>query len=381
VSSEAGHVQITEFSKEVIPMINWQMEDLFCQYGVAMPYFMLDFDFPDYFQRPDWVSGYNFNLDWGPWGYWLVWFNELLGFLFDEAHLPRWQMPDMSEWSWAMFNDYMSELYDNMQRHYVYGQSGTFTKDEVIEGETSGITGWYKWKDGDGYIHVAKKRDAAGEPVVDFEEEKIVGQTSGAYAWTYEDYWQDYTLSRVAGNNVICRHSDYPYTETTYEEAQANYEDDPTWEIETKGDDLYVRWGASQPYIYYTIWVRNTYISFNTTSISEVQTAQIFLDYVTCPGLDSGSPILYIYKHDFGDTLESGDWTGGTLIAQRTFTTADNLQDVTIDIDPADVTPGGYSRYRFAWKRTVDFDYFAEEDLPAQDLLAADYVKLKLSAT
>jgi len=112
---ESGHIQISEFSKETIPQINWMLEDLFCRYGVNMPYFCLDYAFPDYSERPDWVSGYNFNLDWGEWGYWLTWFNNLLGLLFDTAKLPRWQMPDFSPGSWAMFNDYISELYQESE--------------------------------------------------------------------------------------------------------------------------------------------------------------------------------------------------------------------------------------------------------------------------
>lgn len=111
--AEEGHYQITEFSKEAIPAINMMLEDLFCQYGVSMPFFLLEFDFPDYSERPEWATGYSFNLDWGPWGYYLVWFNDLLGLLFDEAGLPRWQMPDFSPASWNMFNSKINELYES----------------------------------------------------------------------------------------------------------------------------------------------------------------------------------------------------------------------------------------------------------------------------
>jgi len=76
-----------------------------------MPYFMLDYAFPDYSERPDWVSGYNFNLDWGEWGYWLPWFNQLINILCDEAGVNKWQLPDLL--SWNMFNSKISELYDN----------------------------------------------------------------------------------------------------------------------------------------------------------------------------------------------------------------------------------------------------------------------------
>lgn len=93
---EAGHVQVTEFTKESIPQINWMLEDLFCKYGISMPYFLLEFDFADYNERQNY----------------LTWFNELLGLLFDEAGLPRWQMPDFSFPSIYMFNNYIFDLYD-----------------------------------------------------------------------------------------------------------------------------------------------------------------------------------------------------------------------------------------------------------------------------
>lgn len=149
--AEEGHIQITEFNKEIIPKINWMMEDLFCQYGVSIPYFLLDFSFPDYSQRPEWVtgyrpewympewyqaewknfwptwfyqglpdqySGYNWNLDWGEWGYYLPWLNELSGLLFDEANLPRETLPDLSPASISLLNDYVNMLYGSVTAEY-----------------------------------------------------------------------------------------------------------------------------------------------------------------------------------------------------------------------------------------------------------------------
>lgn len=159
---EASHIQITEINKETLPYINWMIEDLFCRYGVSMPYFLLDFEFPDYSARPDivkpyepqypeiyksewapmpfpdwqtkpwpeWVpstwpdwlpiTGYGFNMEGD---YFLTWFNELLGLLFDTAGLPRWSMPDYSPESINMLNGQIGTLYESVieeEVQYVY---------------------------------------------------------------------------------------------------------------------------------------------------------------------------------------------------------------------------------------------------------------------
>lgn len=153
MAQEPSHVQLTEISRETIPTLNWMMEDLFCRYGVSIPYFMLDFSFADYSDRPDWItytppdwylpewkamwptypsqlgfpefSGFNFNIKYQPWDYWLVWFNELLGLLFDVAHLPRWQMPDLSPASIDMLNTQISQLYETstFAKRYTWTQN------------------------------------------------------------------------------------------------------------------------------------------------------------------------------------------------------------------------------------------------------------------
>ena len=56
---EAGHIQLTEYSKEVIPKLNYMMEDLFCRYSISIPYYLLDFSFPDYQLDADWPAPYS----------------------------------------------------------------------------------------------------------------------------------------------------------------------------------------------------------------------------------------------------------------------------------------------------------------------------------
>jgi len=347
MATEAGHIQITEFKKEVIPILNYMLEDLFCQYGVHMPYFLLDFDFPDYSQRPDWVSGYNFNLDWGEWGYNLPWFNELLGFIFDEAHLPRWEMPDFSFGSWNFFNEYISILYDNIQTHYVYGQSGTFTKDEVVEGETSGITGYYKWKDSDGYIHIANKQDSTGGSVSDFEDEKVVGADSGAYFYTYEDYW---SLEKI-----YCSPYDAYNTGLTaiYKRGESAVSIEDSWD---KYDAYSVNEGPSSNIPYWGTsynppvdpvwrsWGMEGGLSFDTTD-APLDASAITLNIDIDELVDTfGTPQLKIYSldHAFG----TSDWlTGGV------FVTSENLTETGLHSYPleySDINAGGITWFRFS---------------------------------
>lgn len=138
--AEAGHLFLTEYKKDITPHFNWVMEDLFCRYGRNIPYYILEFDFPDYPSTADWHVPYqpwdmpNFPKlnwpewmwpqlpDWPPFGQWPEWiitsnyqFNmdwnykdpwkwELIGLLQDEADIPREQSENI--------NNIIDDLYD-----------------------------------------------------------------------------------------------------------------------------------------------------------------------------------------------------------------------------------------------------------------------------
>lgn len=284
---EAGHVEIQEFSREVIPQINWMVEDLFCRYDVAMPYFLLDFDFPDYSERPDWVSGYSFNLDWGPWGYWLPWFNELMGLLFDEADLPRWQMPDFSLGSLDMFNSKISELYENVT-----------TEEEIV-------------------------------------------------------------MDNLATDNHIRRTSDYM---STYAAAKSDYEDNPNWLVdEDSCVDMYPMWTVYYSGGKYLVRGDQVYASFDTSAVTTVASAKFQIEIAHANLHEvTESQVLCIYKHDWGDSLTSADWTGGSLIATREISQSDMGTVIEMEISTTDVTTEDYSKYRFTLQKLVDSDYWPE---------------------
>ena len=91
---EAGHIQLTEYSKEVIPKLNYMMEDLFCKYSISIPYYLLDFSFPDYQLDADWPAPYSPE--------WLALYRPSLPpwpeFLW--PNIPDWKLPEMKWPSW-----------------------------------------------------------------------------------------------------------------------------------------------------------------------------------------------------------------------------------------------------------------------------------------
>ena len=86
---EAGHIQLYEYRKTTIPYLNYMFEDLFCRYGVSIPYYLLDFSFPDYQiiaewpapYTPEWLELYRPKLP--PWPE-IPWWD-----------IPDWKLPDM----------------------------------------------------------------------------------------------------------------------------------------------------------------------------------------------------------------------------------------------------------------------------------------------
>jgi hypothetical protein len=287
MATEAGHIQITEFNKETIPKINWMMEDLFCQYGINIPYFMLDFDFPDYLGRPN---------QWGEWGYHLPWFNELLGLLFDTAGLPRWRMPDFSPASWGMFNSQVSQLY------------------EAVLGENE--------------------------------------------------------YSPIGGNYL--RNIRRAASEDTYVDTKDKYENDPGYcQAYPTSYDILLRWtiwNSDQPgSMHYQLGAHQAYSKFDTRNVTSVSTAKLTIpvNEVRLTNVTE-NPIVYIYKYDFGDSLECADWEGGSKIAEREFTSDDDDTDVDIILSSDDVVTSDYTRYRFTMKKIEELDYWPEP-LPRED--------------
>jgi len=191
-------------------------------------------------------------------------------------------------------------------------------------------------------------------------------------------FWRGLGENRVSGDNYIRRRGDA----STYEGAKTDYEDAPDWNVmEVGGYDIFPMWGNEDRYpqtprYYVLAW--QSYLNYDTSSVSTVSLAKlVFTVSRIFRATTAEDPTIYIYKYDY-DTLDSGDWTGGTKIAEREFTDADVGNDVEISLDPSDVTPGDYSKYRIILKRTEDLTYWPEPSSYYQLELNAKPVKLYL---
>ena len=327
---QPSHVQLTEITRETIPMLNWMIEDLFCVYGVNMPFFLLDFSFSDYSDRPDWItytppdwylpewklqwptyptqwafpefSGFNFNVQWGQWDYWLASFNELLGLLFDTAELPRWQMPDLSPASIDMLNTQISALYDD-----------------------------------------------AGFTEISAEDE-------------------DNYLPRIGWGS-------------TYAAAKTDYTDDPTWYAPVNSsNDLITQWYVSytsSPDEYGVIAVQN-FLKFDTSAWSGIFDAKFKISGMTITQAGwTENPILQIYEYNYNEPFGSGDWTGGTKIAEQELTAGSTSAEIIIDSTKVNV--GGDSKYRFILKAITDENFFPTAPNGISDYLWVIATDVKLA--
>jgi len=147
----------------------------------------------------------------------------------------------------------------------------------------------------------------------------------------------------------------------TYAEAKTDYEDDPNY---ASFEQHYLNWYARNVADTFRIEGRQLFNYYDTSDLVYVDSAIIKL-YFNDIDLENTTvdPILRIYKYDYGDAVDEDDYSGGTLIATRTFTTADEDTWVEMSISADDVTVEGTSKYRFALGAMEDLDYFSEPDI------------------
>jgi len=171
--------------------------------------------------------------------------------------------------------------------------------------------------------------------------------------WTSDEI----EFSRLSGDNYILRRGDA----STYEDCKTDYEDNPYWAVLESTSDARPMWGNEDRYPQtprYRIIAWQFYLDYDTSSLSSVATAKLVFSVGQVIRMTTDEyPMVYIYEHDFG-TLDTGDWTGGTKIAEREFTDDDEGTDVEISIDPSHVNPDGHSKFRITLKRIVELDYW-----------------------
>lgn len=162
----------------------------------------------------------------------------------------------------------------------------------------------------------------------------------------------------------------------TYAEAKTDYEDAPTY---ASFEDRHLNWYAKYGADVFGIEGKQLFNYYDTSDIVYVESALIKF-YFSSIVLENTTtnPILRIYKYDYGDAVDEDDYSGGTLIATRTFTTADEGTWVEMAISADDVTVEGESHYRFALGAMEDLDYFPE---PTDGQTIQQYMRLLSSST
>lgn len=471
---EASHIQLLEYKKEVIPYINWMMEDLFCRYGVSIPYFLLEFDFPDYLYKPAFIdtNGYQFGINWGSWGYYLPWFNELLGLAFDVAGLPRWQiepwdMPpfEMSDWkfpTWqippgelpewperkrirlplkppdwtiagtlsarlgieipasielsypdwtvkleleaklglgielpisvkplfpertiqdkisaqlgieapmftepsispqvlAMLNERISALYENA----VEPPDANFTSD-VTSGDipftvvftdtsTNSPTSWL-WDFGDDETSTDQnpehEYDAGGTYTVSLTATNVGGsdtETKTDYIVVY------YEIICEEGDNRLYKDSG-GVSGGTYQDAIDRYENSPRYIVQNLRNTEVFNGSISNPphWNAYNVHFNSVYLTFDTSVLSgktlssATLRVHIYHGYYGCE-ITGLAQSICLFQHSYG-TLDSGDWSGGTLISTTSVDEMTNNAYNEFDIPINLINQSGNTQFRF----------------------------------
>ena len=178
---------------------------------------------------------------------------------------------------------------------------------------------------------------------------------------TYNPQEDDFiTLNRTATTSVG----------GTYTQAKTLYEDSPNY---TTYEQHYLNWYAKYTGDIFGIEGRQLFNYYNTSDLVYVESAIIKV-YATDVDLENTTvdSILRIYKYDYGDAVDENDYRGRTLIATRTFTSADVNTSVEMAISADDVTVGGESHYRFALGAMEDLSYFPQ---PATDETIQQYLR------
>jgi len=267
----------------------------------------------------------------------------------------------------------------------IAGKVGDFVNGEVVTGQISGATGiavtknepasllccgqtnpsaivspyfsakYYHYED-----HDPEKGICLNDVQGTFQdEEQVVGETSGAYA-----YYSEKPTSPVTVYDIVfspCNIYKYGYG-SDYEEAWDDYQNTPGWNC----------WGSQCREAKWHVWIDAPYpykfdadkcfLKFNTTNNDpRISSAllRIYLHY--CAGGDAvnGNDIhLNTYVQDFGEEVDIGDWLGGVL-ADNTIVINESDADtwVEIPLSPDDVNFGGYSKYKLSIKE-IDDDIF-----------------------
>lgn len=103
---------------------------------------------------------------------------------------------------------------------------------------------------------------------------------------------------------------------------------------------------------------QKAFAKFDTQPADASPTSALISLYLDANNIVGGETVEFrIYEQDFGDEVDTGDWTGGDLIATREFgsQSVDPREErYEISIPVENVNIGGYSKYKFTLKIVDD---------------------------
>jgi len=268
----------------------------------------------------------------------------------------------------------------------ITGKVGDFLNGEVVTGQTSGATGIAVTKNEPANLLCCGQTNPSAivlpyfsakyyhyesyDPETEIclndvqgtfqDEEQVVGETSGAYAYYWEKPPGPVTVPDILFSPCNIYKNGWDFD--SYENAWDDYQNDPGWQC----------WGEACRSVKWRIWIDvptpyrvdagKCFLKFNTTnSHPAISSAllRIYLHY--CGGDDAvnGNDIhLNTYVQDFGEEVDVGDWLGGVL-ADNTIVINESDADTWIEIplSPDEVNIGGYSKYKLSIKEIDDDVY------------------------
>lgn len=261
----------------------------------------------------------------------------------------------------------------------IYAKVGDFLDGETVQGETSGATGkaitlsHLLCCDEVNPIDVVSPYFSAiflplpseGLMLEDVEgtfadDEKITGQTSGTYAWTYEDHIHYDTYSNIQQDPDLIKKYGWAEIEDSCVEAQADFFDNPKywihgWDPYNYGSACYVCGVAWDEQIMgrdgYVAHGTKFYFKFDTTSAEANPTsAKIIIKVLTfSKGDGANNPTLRVYRQDYSDTLTQNDYGGGILESGQIIS---GTGEVELTVNISRVNIGGISKYKLSLKET-----------------------------
>lgn len=194
------------------------------------------------------------------------------------------------------------------------------------------------------------------------DDEKVIGQTSGAYAYVFSGvYYDTYTYTSVDPDQVE-KYGEACDNGVSCVDAWDDYQADPKYRTHYYSSKMIIGQYCSYTYppgcggFGYLAHGIMLYPNFDTSGADANPTSALLRFYIDNYGDLGGlgsSVTVRIYQQDWS-TLDTGDWTGGILENSVSLSVSDEGTWIEVSVDSTRVNIGGASKYRIALKETED---------------------------